>query len=91
MKRTPEQVARIVERVETLLQERNKRLAYNLAVPQDGWVQEGEWVNVLVAPDRAGVRGSEFAEVLGAIDEQLRQEGIENVLLVPANPARQAS
>ena len=85
--RTDEQIRQVLERVREALAEESRRLGYRVEVSgPDGYVQEGDWLNVLVAPDREGVHAAEFAEALGRVDRKLRQQGIESVVLVPAKP-----
>jgi hypothetical protein len=45
---------------------------------------DDDWLYVVVVPKQAGVRASDHAELMSRIERQLRAEGDERVLLVPA-------
>lgn len=45
---------------------------------------EDDWLYIVVVPTRPGVRASEHARLMSQIERELRQEGDDNVLLVPA-------
>jgi hypothetical protein len=55
-----------------------------LKVPQDGYVEDDDWLNVIVTPALPGVRAHQYVEALGRAELELRKKGIEHVLLVPA-------
>jgi hypothetical protein len=44
--------------------------------------QDADWWYVPVVPDREDVRSHEYAEALASVEDVLREEGL-NVLLVP--------
>jgi hypothetical protein len=45
---------------------------------------DGDWLYIVVVPSRAGVRASDYANYMSRIERELRAEGEDNVLLVPA-------
>lgn len=45
---------------------------------------EDDWLYVVVAPARPGVRASDHAQLMSQIERELRQQGKDQVLLVPA-------
>jgi len=60
-----------------------------LQVEERDYKVEDEWLYVVVAPSRPGIRASEYAQVMVDVEQELREtEGgvIDNVLLIPAIP-----
>jgi hypothetical protein len=45
---------------------------------------EEDWLYVAVVPSRPDVRALDHAEAMSRIERELRREGFDNVLLVPA-------
>lgn len=45
---------------------------------------EEDWLSVVVVPAQPGIRASEHAVLMSQIERELRSEGFDNVLLVPA-------
>lgn len=45
---------------------------------------DDDWLYVVVEPNRPGVRASDHARLMSAIERSLRQAGTDHVLLVPA-------
>jgi hypothetical protein len=45
---------------------------------------EDDWRYIVVVPSRPGVRASDHARLMSQIERELRAQGEENVLLVPA-------
>jgi len=75
-----ETIDKINERLTQLGQQRNVKLH----VENEGTKFEDDWLYVCVETDTENVRVSDFAEVLSEIERELRQNGVDNVLLVPA-------
>ena len=44
---------------------------------------EDDWLYVVVAPAKPGVRASDHARLMSEIERDLRQQGNDHVLLVP--------
>jgi hypothetical protein len=42
------------------------------------------WLYIVIVPSKPGVRASEYANFMAKIERELRAQGDENVLLVPA-------
>lgn len=60
-----------------------------LQVEERDYRVEDEWLYVVVAPSKPGIRASDYAQVMVDVEQELREtEGgiIDNVLLVPAIP-----
>ncbi len=71
----------IVEKVRNRLTDAEREGIY-LKVSGDRL--DDEWLYIAVVPARPGVRASDHASLMARIERELRQQGDENVLLVPA-------
>jgi hypothetical protein len=49
-----------------------------------GQTLEGDWLYVVVIPTQAGVRASDHAATMSRIERDLKAQGTDKVLLVPA-------
>jgi hypothetical protein len=49
-----------------------------------GYKLDDDWLYIVVEPAQAGVRASDHANLMSKIERDLRKEGIDQVLLVPA-------
>ncbi|MBI4578102.1 MAG: hypothetical protein HY718_00275 [Planctomycetes bacterium] len=78
---TTQQVQEIVDKVRTRLADA-EREGVHLKVA--GERLEDDWLYIVVVPTRPGVRASEHARLMSQIERELRQQGDDNVLLVPA-------
>ncbi len=76
-------VARIIQIVERQLKDAEKR-GVHLGVRNGETKLEDDWLYVCVTPQSQGDRASDHAELMSEIEKNLRDEGYENVLLVPA-------
>ena len=45
---------------------------------------DDEWLYIVVEPAKPGVRASDHANLMSRIERELRKDGIDQVLLVPA-------
>jgi hypothetical protein len=45
---------------------------------------DDDWLYIVVVPSKAGVRASEYANFMSKIERELRAQGDDQVLLVPA-------
>jgi hypothetical protein len=45
---------------------------------------EDDWLSIVVVPTRPGIRASDHAQIMSKIERELRAQGDDNVLLVPA-------
>ena len=45
---------------------------------------DDDWLYVVVTPSQPGVRASDHARLMSRIERELRQDGKDHVLLVPA-------
>ncbi len=55
-----------------------------LHVPPGGYVQDDDWLSIVVAPDTEGMRAYQYVDALGEIEDELRQGGMEKIVIVPA-------
>jgi hypothetical protein len=77
-------VAELVKEVQSLLDAKCKRRGFRLEVPPDGCRIDGDWINIVVTPTKAGIRAYDYVEILSEVEKELRARGQEHVLLVPA-------
>ncbi|MBW3539772.1 MAG: hypothetical protein KY476_05835 [Planctomycetes bacterium] len=77
---TPAEVPEIVAEVRRRLAEIGNQGVY-LQVTGDKL--EDDWLYVVVSPSRPGVRALDHANLMSQIERELRQQGKEQVLLVP--------
>jgi hypothetical protein len=78
---TLEQIDPIVKKVEHLLKQSETK-GIHLKV-SDSKLDDG-WLYVVVVPSRPGVRAADHAQVMSQIERQLRADGDQRVLLIPA-------
>ena len=78
---TMQQVPEIVKKVERRLADAEREGVY-LRVADERL--EDDWLYIVVVPTRPGVRASDHARLMTQIERELRQQGDNNVLLVPA-------
>lgn len=45
---------------------------------------DDDWLYIVVIPSRPGMRASEYANYMSKVERELREQGDDNVLLVPA-------
>ncbi|HZL36164.1 MAG TPA: hypothetical protein VFC78_12680 [Tepidisphaeraceae bacterium] len=45
---------------------------------------DDDWLSIMVVPSRPGVRALDYATLMSKIERELREQGDDNVLLVPA-------
>ena len=82
--RTRQEIQNILKDVQQRLDVKKNQTGVALHVPQDGYVEEDDWLNIIVAPDKPGVRAHQYVEALGEIERELQASGLKQVLLVPA-------
>ena len=78
---TTTQQSEIVERVKARLADAECEGVY---LKVSGHKLDDEWLYVVVEPAKAGVRASDHANLMSKIERELRKDGIDQVLLVPA-------
>jgi hypothetical protein len=76
-----EQTSAIVDKVRMRLAD-GEREGIHLKVT--GEKLDDDWLYIVVVPSKPGVRASEYANFMSKIERELRADGHENVLLVPA-------
>ena len=78
---TTQQVSDIVQKVRTRLA-KVKQTGTHLKVAS--YKLDDDWLYVVVVPTKAGVRASDHANLMSQIERELREQGDDKVLLVPA-------
>ena len=78
---TMDQTSAIVDKVLRRLAD-GEREGIQLKVTGDKL--EDDWLYIVVVPSKPGVRASEYANFMSKIERELRADGHDNVLLVPA-------
>lgn len=78
---TATQTNEIIDRVEKRLNEAARR---GVKLKVSSYKLDDDWLYVVVEPDVAGIRASDHADLMEEIERELRTEGIDQVLLVPA-------
>ena len=78
---TTQQVPGIVEKVRHRLADAERDGIY---LKVSGEKLEDDWLSIVVVPTRPGVRASDHAQIMSRIERELRAQGDDNVLLVPA-------
>ncbi len=78
---TQGQVSDIIVAVEEKLKEAAK---LGVALKVSNHRLDDDWLYVVIVPENPGVRASDHASLMSRIEKSLREQGMENVLLVPA-------
>lgn len=84
--RTQAEIDAILQRIRTHLDARRSATGMELRVPSKGYVQDDPWLTVIVEPAVAGMRAYQFVDALSDLEKELRDDGVDNVFLVPAIP-----
>lgn len=71
----------IITRIEQRLREAEHK---GIHLKVAGQKLEDDWLYVTVVPSQPGVRASDHANLMAQIERELREQGAEQVLLVPA-------
>ena len=82
---TPVKIKEMIDRLRTLLEHRPAQ-DIKLGIADDGYVEEGGWVYLIVTPSTPGVRAHRYVDLLNEIEREFRKDVGEHVLLVPAAP-----
>jgi hypothetical protein len=78
---TIEQTSAIVDKVRRRLIDGEREGVY---LKVTGEKLDDDWLYIVVVPSKPGVRASEYANFMSKIERELRTQGNDNVLLVPA-------
>lgn len=81
---TMDRIPDIISMIKIRLQSAQASKSAHLAVTDNAWKLEDEWLYVTVHPTVKGERASDYADLMMEVEKDLRGNGIENVLLVPA-------
>jgi hypothetical protein len=80
---TDDQVHAIVNDIQERLNTKKLFRGVALHVPEGGYRQDDDWLVVVVAPEKPGIRAYDYVEVLGEVERELKESGVRNVILVP--------
>ena len=78
---TTQQVSEILEKVRHRLADA-EREGVHLKVASEKL--DDDWLYVVVVPSKPGIRASDHARLMSQIERELREQGDDQVLLVPA-------
>lgn len=81
MSTTQQNVSAILAKVHKLLADGESKGVF---LKVSGNKLDDDWLYVVVVPSKQGVRASDYANFMSQVERQLRAQGDENVLLVPA-------
>ncbi|MEX2216501.1 MAG: hypothetical protein WD768_20480 [Phycisphaeraceae bacterium] len=79
---TESQISDIIAEVERKLKDAGEKSGVALKVSDHRL--DDDWLYVVIVPEKAGVNASDHALLMSRIERSLREQGVENVLLVPA-------
>ncbi len=82
--RNQAEIDTIVKDVQSRLDAKGKITGVELSVPPGGYVEDDTWLNIIVTPASNGVRAYQYVEALSEVEQELRDSGVDHVLLVPA-------
>ncbi len=80
---TEKDIPAIVQDVQRRLAEKGRERGLALELKAQDYRLEDNWLYLCVIPAQESVRPFDYAEILSEIEAELRQEGFDNVLLVP--------
>ena len=85
---TPANIQGMIEKLRGLLDKLNKRSGngIHLTIEDGAYLEEGGWVYLIVTPSESGARVYEYVALLNELEQELRKDVGEHVLLVPAAP-----
>ena len=78
---TTAQTSDIVDRVKARLAEASRQ---GVELKVSSYKLDDDWLYIVVEPSKPGVRASDHANLMSKIERELRKDGIDQVLLVPA-------
>jgi hypothetical protein len=81
MPTTQQDITPILDRVKQRLVE-GEREGIHLKVASHKL--DDDWLYIVVVPSKTGVRASEYANYMSKVERELRADGADHVLLVPA-------
>ncbi len=85
--KAPPHIADILAELRQILV-RAAREGIELQVSDDGFVEEGDWLNIIVTPIDPNMRAYDYVKKLNQMENELRgRVGRKKILLVPAIPA----
>ena len=82
--RTKREVNQILKQVQAHLDAKRDATGIALAVPKGGYHADDGWLTIIVSPAAKGIRAYDYVEALSDVEKELREEGLEQIVLVPA-------
>jgi hypothetical protein len=82
--RTQADIDAILRDVRAKLDSRKQTGGPDLYIPPDGYSQDDDWLTLLVSPGVPGIQAYQYVQALSELNRELRANGVEHVLLVPA-------
>lgn len=82
--RNQAEIDAILQNVQQKLVTKKNATGLALRVPAGGYVQNDDWLSIIVEPETAGMRAFQYVDALGEIEDELRDGGLEKVVIVPA-------
>ena len=85
---TPANIRSMIEKLRGLLDRLNRQSGngIHLTIEDDAYLEEGGWVYLIVTPAESGARVCEYVTLLNELEQELRRDVGDRVLLVPAAP-----
>jgi len=83
MKVKESQILEIVNLVKKRLLALGTSRNIELELEERDYHLEDDWLYLCISPKHPGTRASDYAELLSDIEKELREQEIDNVLLVP--------
>jgi hypothetical protein len=80
---TMQDVPRAIEEVKRQLAAKEDEKHLGLTLHEREYRLEDEWLYLLVTSIRPGIHADEYAQALDEVEQQLRREGFDHVLLLP--------
>lgn len=74
-------VDQIIKKVEARLREEE---ANGVHLKVESQKLDDDWLYIVVVPTKPGMRASEYARFMSKVERELREQGTDQVLLVPA-------
>jgi hypothetical protein len=82
--RSKSEIDTILRNVQARLDAKQAQTGVHLRVVQDDYLEDDNWLNLIVLPDSHDVRAHQYVDTLSEVEMELRNDGVRDVLLVPA-------
>lgn len=81
-----QQVEQVIEFTRCRLSELCRERNIPLELEERDYKVEDEWLTLIVTPTQPGVRASDYCDLMEEIEREMREQGWDNVLILPAVP-----